>query len=95
MPDGYRRVATSVEVWAVIRARHHDELVVFGSYSAPAGASHGDPDLGEMRTSYALRTSPIPLIEARTTWEIDRERPCERRDERHEYWLCHPTADGD
>ena len=36
----YERVTTSVEVWAVIRARH-PEMQVFGSYSAPAG----NPDI--------------------------------------------------
>ena len=86
----YRKVPTSVEVWAVIRAKH-PELRVFGSYSAPDGDRFGDPSKGVMITSFAFEDSDYPLIEAKTTWDIDPEKLYTRPNERHEYWLCVPV----
>jgi hypothetical protein len=90
--DDYIKVPTSPEVWAVIRARH-TELVVFGSYSAPQGDRYGNTNTGEMRTSYGFHDCYMPIIEARTTWRINREKPHERIDEKHEYWLCIPCCE--
>jgi len=90
----YKRIPTSPEVWAVIRARH-PELRVFGSYSAPDGERSGDPDKGKMFTSYGFEQGDYPVIEAQTTWDIDREAPCNRENERHEYWLCIPIREED
>ena len=92
MNDGYERIPTSPEVWAVIRARH-PEMLVYGSYSAPNGDPHGDSSRGEMRTSYGFRGANCPVIEARTTWTISPEAPHERFNEHHEYWLCVGIAD--
>lgn len=83
----YKRVQTSAEVWAVIRARH-PELIVFGSYSAPDGDHFGDPSKGKMFTSYGFEHSDCPVIEAQTTWDIDPESPHKRNNQQHEYWLC-------
>lgn len=90
MSDDYRVVETSAEVWAVIRARH-PEMRVFGSYSAPDGDYlGGGTSVGTMFTSYGFAGHDFPVIEARTTWDIDRERPAERINEQHRYWLCLP-----
>lgn len=83
----FRRVSTSPEVFAVIRARH-PELRVFGSYSAPDGNQFGNPSQGVMFTSLGFSGHEFPIIEAQTTWDIDREQPYKRISEKHEYWLC-------
>lgn len=84
----YSQIVTSAEVWAVIRAKHHDQLVVFGSFSNPDGNFNGPSDKGEMFTSYGFVEGSCPLLEARTTWTIDREKPSKRIDEVTEYCLC-------
>jgi hypothetical protein len=91
--SNYKRVPTSAEVWAVIRARH-PEMVPFGSYSAPDGDEFGEPSKGKMFTSYGFSGCDFPVIEAQTTWDIS---DCKtlRSNERHEYWLCLPIKDGD
>lgn len=86
----YKKMATSAEVWAVIRARHNKDLVVFGSYSAPEGDEFIGDSSGRMDTSYGFKDGDFPLMEASTTWSIDREKPHERIDEITEYWLCVP-----
>ena len=78
----YRTVATSAEVWAVIRARH-PELVPFGTASFE----------GDMCTSFGFKGADFPLMEARTTWEPDPERPSHRINEQHRYWLCIPIKE--
>lgn len=88
----YKRVPTSAEVWAVIRARH-PEMRVFGSYSAPDGDHFGDLSKGKMFTSYGFEQGDFPVIEAQTTWDIDKETPLKRVNERHEYWLCLPNRE--
>jgi hypothetical protein len=87
----WKKIETSAEVWAVIHARHN--LQVFGSFSAPGGSPWGDPDQAEMQTSYCFHGSDWPLLEARTTWRIDRSDPVKRYDEKREYWLCYPIED--
>lgn len=86
MPD-YRRVETSAEVWAVIRARH-PEMRVFGSYSAPNGDEFGDTSIARMNTSYGFAGGDFPVIEAETTWDVNHERPSERNNQKTQYWLC-------
>ena len=90
----YTKVPTSPEVWAVIRARHK-ELVVFGSYSAPDGDEFGDPNEGRMMTEYGFQCSRCPLIGVETRWDINRDHPHTRENERHEYWLCAPREKPD
>lgn len=93
----YIRIQTSPEVWAVIRARHGNELRVFSSYSAPAGDPNGDPTQGRMCTAYGFDSGDFPVIEARTTWDIELDENGEskptRKNEKHEYWLCAPIKD--
>ena len=93
----YKRIATSAEVWAVIRARH-PEMVVFGSYSAPEGDEFGDPSQGRMFTSYGFESGDFPVVEAQTTWDvspedINSESKYKRINEKHKYWLCLPKKD--
>lgn len=75
----YKKYKTTYEVWSAIKQAHPD-LVVFGSYSAP--------EYGRMETSYGFKGDDYPIIEARTTWDIDMEKSYERHNEQHEYWLC-------
>ena len=77
----YRTVLTSPEVWAVIRTRH-PELRVFGAHTSIGSVA------GEVFTSYGFEGHDFPMIEARTIWEIDPEKPHERLNERHQLWLC-------
>ena len=89
---GYVRMITTPEVWAVIRARHHDDMKVFSSFSAPDGDSMGNPDEGRMDTEYGFAGAPHPFIGTSTRWDIDREQPHKRLNERHNYWLCIPDG---
>lgn len=85
----YKRVTTAAEVWKAIRSSH-PELQVFGSYSAPDGDFYSDPSKGKMFTSYGFEQGDYPVMEAETTWDIDREQPYKRINEEHKYWLCLP-----
>ncbi|MCP5004959.1 MAG: hypothetical protein GY941_13645 [Planctomycetes bacterium] len=91
----YKKITTSPEVWAVIKARHHKDLGVFGSFSAPDGDHYGNPDEGIMKTEYGFKDADYPLMGAETRWDIDRETPHKRINERHEYWLCLPIDSGE
>ena len=78
----YRTVETSREVWAVIRARH-PELVPHGTASFE----------GDMFTSYGFPGADFPIMEARTTWEPDPEKPWLRINEQSRFWLCIPIKE--
>ena len=39
----YVQITTSAEVWAVIKARHGNDLSVFESFSDPDGTFNGGP----------------------------------------------------
>lgn len=83
------RIPTSAEVAAVIRARHGKELIVFGSFSDPDGRFNGGSgEQGRMETMWGFVNTDAPILEARTTWDIDVEHEHKRINERHEYWLC-------
>lgn len=89
----YRKVQTSPEVCAVIRAKHR-ELKVFSSFSDPCCDFNGGPgERGRMETAYGFDGSAVPVIEARTTWDIDPECDYKRFNEAHEYWLCYPVEE--
>lgn len=83
----YKKVPTSAEVWAVIKARH-PELKVFSSYSAPHGDRFGDPSECRMMTEYGFESCDYPIIGTETTWDKNYDKPCERLNEKHIYWLC-------
>lgn len=86
----YKKIPTTPEVWAVIRARHHNDLVVFSSYSAPDGDYFGNHNEGRMMTEYGFQGADCPLMGVDTRWNIDHDKPYNRINERHEYWLCVP-----
>lgn len=90
----YKRVSTIYEVWKAIKLAH-DDLTVFGSYSAPDGDYYGDPSRGKMFTSYGFRQGDYPIMEAETTWDISCEEPYKRVNEEHKYWLCLPMKEED
>jgi hypothetical protein len=93
--NDYRKLPTSAEVWAVLKAKHGAELRVYGSYSAPEGDSMGDPSKAVMMTEYGFEDGKWPLMGARTTWDLGGRPPgmreYERFNERTEYWLCYRT----
>ena len=74
MSRDYKTVPTTIEVWQAIR-KAHPEITVYGSYSAPGGDYLGNPNVGKMFTSYGFKQGNFPIIEAETTWDIDRELP--------------------
>lgn len=90
-----KRIPTSAEVWAVIRAKHNSDLVVFSSYSAPDGDQFGDPGIAVMMTEYGLNDADYPLIGAKTTWDAHHEVYSKERNENTEYWLCVPEHEDD
>jgi hypothetical protein len=75
-----RKVATSAEVYAVLKAAHHKELVPFGSFSAPEG-KHGTYAC-EMYTEWGFRAASAPLMAVRETWHKGQDDSREYR-----YWL--------
>ena len=82
----FRKVETSAEVWAVIRARHPD-MVVFSSCSNPSS----DPRFGSqpsMYTAYGFADQDYPTIAAKTVWDEDPDCDYKRINEKHTYWLC-------
>lgn len=84
----YKKIKTTPEVWAVIRASHPD-LIVFSSFSNPDGRAFGGAgENGEMQTAFGVSGCDYPLIEAVTRWDIDQEQPYKRINEVHHYWLC-------
>ena len=84
--EGCKKVPTTPEVYAVIRASH-PTLKVFSTYSAPDGDSFGNPDECVMMTVFGFEDCDYPIIGAKTTWEKDLEDPYIRENEKHEYWL--------
>lgn len=71
--------------------QRHQEMIAFGSYSAPEGDLLGDPRKGKMFTSYGFEGGDYPIIAVQTTWDIDHDSPHKRENEQHEYWLCLPN----
>ena len=86
----HKKIPTTPEVWAAITARHRDDLVVFSSFSAPDGDYYGNHEEGRIMTEYGFKNADCPLIGADTRWDIDHDKPYNRINERHQYWLCAP-----
>ena len=74
----YLKVTTSAEVYAVIWAKHGDNMKVFATYSAPDGDPYGNSDKCEMYTEWGFNNSDIPLISCRIQWDKDQESPANR-----------------
>lgn len=84
MTDRYLRIPTSVEVIAVIRARHGNEMTVFGSFSDPTGTAFGGSgETGVMKTLWGFRRADCPLYET-----ISKTTPPESDNTEYEYYLC-------
>jgi hypothetical protein len=91
---GYRAFVTTPEVWAVLRARHSQDMQVHSSFSNPTGtAGGGDGSQGCMETTYGLDGSSLPLIGARTSWDI--AEGDKRVNEQHEYFLFVAERNGE
>lgn len=85
----YKKIETTPEVWNAIRKAHPD-LGVYSSFSNPDGRAFGGAgEEGLMQTAYGFpESSDYPILAAETRWEIDSDKPYERINERHKYWLC-------
>ena len=92
--SNYKKIPTSPEVWAVIRARH-PELKVFSTYSAPDGDSFGNPDECKMMTEYGFEGCDYPIIGYEVTWDKNYDKTYERLNEKRIFWLCIPLVDSD
>ena len=89
----YKKIPTSYEVWLSIKKQHLNQLKLFSSYSAPDGDYFGDIKTGVMMTEYGFDGASCPIMGAETKWDIDREHPYKKVNERHEYWLCVPIEE--
>lgn len=86
---------TSAEVWAVLFARHRDELEPTSSFSDPTGTfAGGAGDRGCMETCYRLRGADFPILGARTTWDIG-EKEYEQLNRHTDYFLIIARNDAD
>jgi len=84
----YRKIDTTPEVWAAIRASH-PELKVFSTYSAPEGDYFGNSDICKMMTEYGFDGCDQPIIGAETTWDRNPDpKSYKRINEKNTYWLC-------
>jgi hypothetical protein len=87
--EDFERIPTSPEVYAVIMARHREHMTCYGSFSDPDGTFNGGPgERGRMVTTWAIAGCDFPILEIRTSWDIDHEKPHKRINEKHEHWLC-------
>ena len=84
--EGYKKVKTTPEVYAVIHASH-PTLKVFSTYSAPDGDSFGNPDKCVMMTTYGFADCDYPIIGRKTTWDRNYEKPTARENLDDQYWL--------
>lgn len=83
----YVRIPTSAEVYAVVMARHRDDMVAYGSFSDPDGTFNGGPgEVGRMDTMWALRDTDFPILEINTRWDIE-PGGIQRRNQTSDYWL--------
>jgi hypothetical protein len=90
----YLCVETSVEVWAVLHARHSKQYRIFSSFSDPTGTAFGgDGTEGRMETTYGFARGDHPLIGARTTWPIGDDDTAGERV--HSYFLMIPRKSDD
>lgn len=79
-----RKQPTSPEVYAVLYARHREDLTVHSSFTAPDGWEGGF--LGEVMTEWGFRDADVPLMGSRQRWErTNREGTLQV-----EHWLCVP-----
>ena len=84
----YSRLITSAEVYAVIMAKHRDQMVAFETFSDPEGTFNGGPgEIGRMDTVWGIAGCNYPILEIKTRWDIDPEQPHKRINQTHSYFL--------
>lgn len=89
----YSRLITSAEVYAVIFARHREQMKAFATFSDPTGTFNGNSgERGRMDTVWGIEGCDYPILEIRTSWDIDPEKSYVRLNEVHEYFLCMAEA---
>ena len=76
------KIPTSAEVYAVIFAKHKEDLVPMSSFSNPEPSELSyEP---QMETSWGLKGTDEPLIKHRSSWVHGKRKETIK----HEYWLC-------
>lgn len=84
----YARLTTSAEVYAVIMAKHRDQMAAFATFSDPDGTFNGGPGVvGRMDTVWGIAGCDYPILEIQTRWDIDPTQPHKRVDQTHSYFL--------
>lgn len=84
----YSRLITSAEVYAVIMAKHRDQMAAFETFSDPEGTFNGGPgEVGRMDTVWGIDGCDYPILEIQTRWDIDPEQPYKRINQTHSYFL--------
>jgi hypothetical protein len=92
--SNYSRLITSAEVYAVIMARHRDQMSAFGSFSDPDGTFNGGSGaVGRMDTIWGIAGCDYPILEIQTRWDIDPEQPHKRINQSHSYFLLMAEKD--
>lgn len=90
----YSRLITSAEVYAVIMARHRDQMRAFSTFSDPEGTFNGSAGLlGRMDTTWGIEGCDYPILEINTMWTIDPEKPYKRVDQVSSYFLLMAEKD--
>lgn len=84
----YTRLITSAEVYAVIMAKHRDQMASFATFSDPDGTFNGaDGTRGRMDTVWGIAGCDYPILEINTRWDIDPAQPHKRINQTHSYFL--------
>lgn len=77
---------TTKEVWTLIHMSHQ-ELIPFKAFN--------DIENGIMNSVYGFKHADYPTIKCKTTWDIDIEKPYNRRNQKDSYWLYAYVIDYD
>ncbi|KVP76889.1 hypothetical protein WJ94_15870 [Burkholderia ubonensis] len=92
--DDFYRLQTSAEVYAVIMAKHRDQMRCYASFSDPDGTFNGGPgERGRMDTIWSIDGCAFPILEINTTWNIDPAQPFKRLNLRSVHFLCLPKKE--
>lgn len=84
----YTRLVTSAEVYAVIMAKHRDQMAAFATFSDPDGTFNGGPGIrGRMDTVWGIAGCDYPILEINPYWDIDPTQPHKRVDQANSYFL--------
>lgn len=85
----YKLIPTSLEVVSVIRARHGNELTVFGSFSDPTGTENGGSgETSTMMTLWGFPDADYPLFQVTT-----KRTPPKSDNAVHQCFLCAPIRE--